>query len=315
MAGWPGPVHMTPMPLDADLLLDRRRLKRRLSLWRAAAVLAVAGLAVAAVILRADPTGLLPGGAHVARLNVQGFIGDDRKLNEALDRVRRDASVRAVIVAIDSPGGSVSGGEALHAGLTRLAAAKPVVAVMSGTAASAGYMAALPANRIFAREATVTGSIGVILQSFDASELLGRLGVRVETLASGVFKDQPSPFRPLTDEGREQLRRVVTDLHDQFVAMVATGRNLPPERARALADGRIFTGREAIGLGLVDAIGGEPEARAWLAEARAVPANLPIRDIETRGLTERTFGAVLSGLLGDLLVVDRVRALWQPAFR
>ena len=304
------------MPLDADLLLDRRRLKRRLSLWRMLAVLAAAGLAFAAfTLLRGDRMGLLPGGAHVARLNVAGFIGDDRKVLDALDRARRDPLVRAVIVAIDSPGGSVSGGEALHASLTRLAAAKPVVAVMAGTAASAGYMAALPASRIFAREATVTGSIGVILQSFDASELLGRLGVRVESLASGVFKDQPSPFRPLTEEGREQLRRVVTDLHEQFVAMVATGRNLPPERARALADGRIFTGREAVGLGLVDAIGGEPEARAWLAETHSVPASLPVRDIQTRGLTERTFGAVLSTLIGDLLVVDRVRALWQPAFR
>lgn len=303
------------MPLDADLLLDRRRLKRRLSAWRALAVLAAAGLLFAIVTYSGEPTRLLPGSAHVARLSVQGFIGDDRKLYETLERVRRDPAVRAVIVAIDSPGGSVSGGEALHAGLARISGAKPVVAVMGGTAASAGYMAALPAQRIFAREATVTGSIGVILQSFDASELLGRLGVRVESLASGAFKDQPSPFRPLTEEGRAQLQRVVADLHEQFVAKVAAGRDLPAERARALADGRIFTGREAIGLGLVDAIGGEAEARAWLAEAHAVPASLPVRDIDPRGFAERTFGAVLSSLLADLVVVDRVRALWQPEFR
>ena len=307
------------MPLDADLLLDRRRLKRRLSLWRGFAVLAVAVLAAA--FLWRDPEGGMPGvaTAHLARLNVDGFIGDDRKLLEALDRARRDASVRGVIVTIDSPGGSVAGGEALHRALGRIAAEKPVVAVMRGTAASAGYMVALPAARIFAREATVTGSIGVILQSFEASELLAWLGVRPETLASGPFKDQPSPFRPLTEEGRAQLARVIQDLHEQFVAMVAAGRRMEPARARALADGRVFTGREAVGLGLVDEIGGEPEARAWLAAERDLPAGLPVRDIETRSLAERTFGAALGiaakGLVNEWLGVDRVRALWQPSLR
>lgn len=307
------------MPLDADLLLDRRRLKRRLSLWRAAAVLAFAGLLLGAVLWREDPTGMLPGGQHVARLTVSGFIGDDRKMLEALDRVRRDATASAVIVAIDSPGGSVSGGEALHGALTRLAERKPVVAVMGGTAASAGYMVALPAARVFAREATVTGSIGVILQSFDASELMARLGVRAEMLPSGPFKDQPSPFRPLTEEGRAQLMRVVRDLHEQFMAMVAAGRRLPVEQVRELADGRVFTGREALRLGLVDAIGGESEARAWLSSERSVPVNLPVRDIEIRSFTERTFGAlfgaVFRGLVEEWVLVDRVRAIWQPSFR
>jgi protease-4 len=308
------------MSLDADLLLDRRRLKRRLSLWRALAVIVAGVLLVSLLAFRQEVGGVLPVvGAHVARLPVQGFIGEDRKLMQALDRAGRDSSVRAVIVAIDSPGGSVAGGEALHAALTRLAQRKPVVATMGGTAASAGYMVALPAARIFAREATVTGSIGVILQSLDASALLATLGIRVESLPSGAFKDQPSPFRPLTDEGRAQLMRVVRDLHEQFMAMVAAGRDMPAERVRELADGRVFTGREAVRLGLVDAIGGEQEARAWLAENRSVPADLPVRDIETRSFTERQLGAafqgVLNALVAEWLVVDRVRAVWQPSPR
>jgi protease-4 len=316
-----GAPYVAGMPLDADLLLDRRRLKRRLSLWRGAAVVALA-LVVLGFALRDDRAGeIVPGlgRSHVARLNVQGFIGDDRKLLETLDRLQRDSSVRAVLVAIDSPGGSVAGGEALHNALTRMVAVKPVVAVMSGTAASAGYMVALPAQRIFARSSTVTGSIGVILQSFDASGLLQWLGVTPETIASGRFKDQPSPFRALSEEGRAELARVVQDLHEQFVAMVAAGRRMPPEQVRALADGRVFTGREALALGLVDAIGGEAEARAWLAEAHAVPGALPVRDIEIRGLAERTFGSFLGSLaktLADEWVgVDRVRALWQPSLR
>ncbi len=309
------------MPLDADLMLDRRRLKRRLSLWRVLAVLAVAGLLALVAIRPDDPGGMLPGagGAHVARLKVEGFIGDDRRLQDAIDRARRDPSVRAVMVAIDSPGGSVAGGEALHGALARLGEAKPVVAVLGGVAASAGYMAALPGARIFAREATVTGSIGVILQSFDASELLGSLGVRPETVASGAFKDQPSPFRPLSPEGRQQLERVVRDLHEQFVGRVAAGRAMPVERVRELADGRVFTGREAIRLGLVDAIGGETEARAWLAAEREIPAGLPVREIELRSFAERTFGAAFQGLARSVLVewlgVDRPRAVWQPSFR
>ena len=308
------------MSLDADLLLDRRRLKRRLSLWRALAVIVAGVLLVSFLAFRQEVGGVLPVvGAHVARLPVQGFIGEDRKLMQALDRAGRDSSVRALIVAIDSPGGSVAGGEALHAALTRLAQRKPVVATMGGTAASAGYMVALPAARIFAREATVTGSIGVILQSLDASALLATLGVRVESLPSGAFKDQPSPFRPLTDEGRAQLMRVVRDLHEQFMAMVAADRDMPAERVRELADGRVFTGREAVRLGLVDAIGGEQEARAWLAENRSVPADLPVRDIETRSFTERQLGAafqgVLNALVAEWLVVDRVRAVWQPSPR
>ncbi|MGG5822406.1 signal peptide peptidase SppA [Falsiroseomonas sp. HW251] len=306
------------MPLDADLLLDRRKLKRRLSLWRGLAVLAVAVLVLLAVPFRDQARGLLPGGGdHVARLTLGGIIGEDRKLLERLDQIGRDRHVRAVIVAIDSPGGTVSGGESLHAALRRVADRKPVVATMGGTAASAGYMVSLPAQRIFARESTVTGSIGVILQTVDASELLARLGVRGDALASGIFKDQPNPFHPLSEPAREQLMRVIRDLHDQFVSMVAEGRRMPPERARELADGRVWTGREALGLGLVDQIGGEAEARAWLAENRSVSADLPVRDIEMRSLTERTLRSVFQGALEVVfeqwLGVDRVRALWQPS--
>ena len=304
------------MALEADLLIDRRRLKRRLALWRAAAVLLLA--AGAALLGRGSADGfggLGTGGQHVARLAVSGVIAEDRRLLEALEKARKDAAVRAVLVAIDSPGGSVGGGEALHAALLRIAADKPVVAVMRGTAASAGYMAALPAARIFAREATVTGSIGVLLQTPDASGLLDRLGVRVETIVSGVLKDQPSPFHPLSPEGRAALERVVRDLHDQFVAMVVRGRGMNEAQVRVLADGRVFTGRQALAVGLVDAIGGEPEARAWLAAARGVPARLPVRDIETRGRAERLLEAAWSGfvksVISEGLGVDGFRALWQ----
>ncbi len=308
------------MPLETDLLIDRRRLKRRLTFWRAAAVLLGVAALFAVFGLREDggPAGGLLGRGHVARLPVTGFITDDHRVAEALDRAARDDSVRALIVAIDSPGGSVAGGEGLHAAIARFRArGKPVVAVMGGTAASAGLMVAMPAERVLAREATLTGSIGVLLQSFDASELLAHLGVRPETLVSGRFKDQPSPFHPLSEEGRAQLMRVVTDMHEQFVGIVARGRNLPPERVREIADGRVFTGRQALELGLIDAIGGEREARRWLATARQVPEDTPVRELELRSRPERLLSwvgrTVVKTLVSEWLAVDAPRAVWQPS--
>ncbi|MBX9698686.1 MAG: signal peptide peptidase SppA [Acetobacteraceae bacterium] len=304
------------MALDADLLIDRRRLKRRLALWRGAAVLLL--VLGAALLGRGSADGFagLAGSGHVARLAVSGVITEDRKLLQALERARQDAAVRAVLVSIDSPGGSVGGGEALHAALLRMAGDKPVVAVLRGTAASAGYMAALPASRIFARESTVTGSIGVLLQTPDASELLSRLGIRMETIVSGPLKDQPNPFHPLSPEGRAALERVVRDLYDQFVGMVVRGRGMEEARVRELADGRVFTGRQALAAGLIDAIGGEPEARAWLAAERGVAERLPVRDIEVRSRAERLLEAAWRGftriLISEGLGVDGFRALWQP---
>ncbi|HYF07651.1 MAG TPA: signal peptide peptidase SppA [Acetobacteraceae bacterium] len=303
------------MSLDTDLLVERRRLKRRLSLWRAVAV--IAGLAaVAAVVGLASPSASLPGRSHVARLTLQGTITEERRVLEAIERAGRDEGVRALIVAIDSGGGSVAGGEALHTAIRRVAERKPVVAVMAGTGASAAYMAALPAHRILARESTLTGSIGVLLQTMEVSELIARLGIRAEVLVSGPLKNQPGLFHPLSDEGRAALAQVIADIHGQFVARVAAGRRMEEARARELANGRVYTGREAVGLGLIDAIGGEPEARAWLAAERGVPEETPVRDLEVRSAAERLFARGLSTLIrtvvSEWLIVDAPVSVWQP---
>ncbi|MBV9900817.1 MAG: signal peptide peptidase SppA [Alphaproteobacteria bacterium] len=294
--------------LETDLILDRRRLKRRLVFWRVLGVLAVALLALA--LLR-------PGGAvgrHVARVNVTGIITDDRKQLDAINALARDGSVAAVIVSIDSPGGSVSGSEALYDTLSRVAAKKPVVAVMRGTAASAGYMAALPATRIFAREGTLTGSIGVLLETPEIGGLLAKLGIDPIVLKSGPLKDQPSLTAPLTPEGKAYLQGLVNDLFDQFVGRVATARHLDPARVRELADGRAYTGRQALALGLVDQYGGEPEARDWLASERRVPTSLPVRDVRSGSFLDRTMDSAATGLSHALLDILTARpsalALW-----
>jgi protease IV len=307
------------MSLETDLLLDRRRLKRRLFAWRVAALVA----AVVAVLVAIGGNGLPVRGSHVARLSVTGIITENRKLTEAVAALADDTNVPALIVFINSPGGSVAGGESLHDAIALVAAKKPVVAVMGGTAASAGYMVAMPAARVFAREATLTGSIGVLLETGEVSGLLGKIGVTAEAITSGPLKDQPSFIRPLSPEGRDVLHGLVMDMYDQFVGMVAAGRHMSVDKVRQLADGRAYTGRQALALGLVDQIGGEPQARQWLEEQRHVSADLPVEDVSTAGFAERAFGASLGSLLGTIgktlllqgVRVDGAWALWQPGGR
>ncbi len=232
--------------------------------------------------------------------------------------------MKALIVDINSPGGTVAGGEGLHDAIAAVAASKPVAAVMHGTAASAGYMVAVPAQRIFAQEATLTGSIGVLLETGEISGLLSKLGVTTETIVSGPLKAQPNFTAPLSEQGRDVLHGLVMDLFDQFVGMVATGRHMDVAKVRSLADGRAYTGRQALALGLIDQIGAEADARAWLG-GRGVSEKLPVRDLPRRSWAERAFGGGASGLLGAILgdgakslwaqsvTLDGAWALWQPS--
>jgi protease-4 len=303
------------MGLEADLLLDRRRLKRRLAFWR---IVAVAGLCVA-LVLAVWRSVALPGGPEVARVMVSGIITDDRKLNRTIADLARDDSVKALEIYINSPGGSVAGGESLHDAIARVARRKPVVAIMGGLAASAGYMIAMPAHRIFCREATLTGSIGVLMEAPQISGLLQKVGVENQVLVSGPLKNQPSFTEPLSPEGRQVLQGLVTDMYEQFVGMVATGRHMDPARVRELADGRPYSGRQALQLGLVDQIGGETEAREWLAQAKGVSVNLPVREIKESSLFMRLFvedfdgilSRILKSLFSQWLTLDEPLALWQ----
>jgi protease-4 len=192
------------MALETDLLIDRRRLKRRLIFWRVVAV-----LAVVLAVLVAGPRNMKFSGLrqHIARTRIDGVIGDGRATIEALTKLRKDTSVAAVLLHLDTPGGAVAGGEGIHDAVEKLAAAKPVVAVMDGTAASAGYMIAVAAPHIVARDSTLTGSIGVILETTNAGDLLSKIGVQVTPLVSGPLKGQPSLTQPHGPGPRAHARR------------------------------------------------------------------------------------------------------------
>ncbi len=299
---------MTP---DSDILIDRRRLARRLALWRIVAIVALAAVAVVAVG-RFDT---ITGRDHLARVTIDGLIVDDPDVVAALVEVAEDSRAKALIVRIDSPGGTFVGGETLYRALREVAEDKPVVAVLGTVATSAAYMAAVATDRIFARQGTITGSIGVMMQTADMTGLLDKLGISAEAIKSGPLKAAPSPLEPLTDEVRTATQAIVDDMHALFTDMVAERRGLDAARARRLADGRVYSGRQALEHDLIDAIGGEAEARAWLVAERGLPEGLPVSDVDTEPESEEWFPSVGSltrnMLLSERLTLDGLISVWH----
>ena len=278
------------MAEEARHIYERRRLRRRLAFWRVLAVGAVA-LAVAGWFWREgafEP--------YIARYSVTGVIFDDPARDAMLREIAQDDDVEALILRIDSPGGSVPGSEALFEAVRAVARAKPVAAVMGEVAASGGYIAALAADRLIARGGTITGSIGVVAEYPNIAELLDMVGVDIDRLQSGPLKAEPSPFREPSEAVLEAQAELIDDSYQWFLGLVRERRGFDAETARAVGDGRVFTGRMALEAGLIDAIGGEAAARDWLTEARGVPSDAPVRDVEPRREED--------GLLGLLGGVD-----------
>ena len=303
------------MSYDPDALLDRRRLKRRLRIWQGATLF----VALAAVLVFLQSEGELFREDRIARVYVEGIIVRDDARSQVLARLAADKSVRGVIVHIDSPGGSVVGGEDLYNGLRDIADKKPVTAVMGTVATSAAYMAGIAADRVWAREGSVTGSIGVILQSANITGLLDRIGVEPVTIKSSELKGTPSPLEPLTKAARAASQEVVLDLYEFFVGIVIERRPLDAATVRVLADGRVYSGRQAVANGLIDAIGGEDDAVSWMVTAQNVPEGLPVVTVKDRedaeSVLERIVGLSGKSLFSNALTLDGLVSLWQPAPR
>jgi protease-4 len=321
------------MSLDADAIVDRRRLRRKLALWRTLAVVAVVALVAGAYAATADGGYFGESEAHVARVSIGGLIRSDRARLEMLERIGKSGA-KAVIVSIDSPGGTVVGSESLHDGLRRLAEKKPVVAVVQGLAASGGYVAALGTDRIFAQRNAIVGSIGVIFQNPNVSQLLTALGIKVEEIKSSPLKAEPNPYSPTSPEARAAMQALVLDSYGWFRDLVRERRRLSDPELAAVADGRVFTAGQALPLKLVDEIGGERSAREWLEKNKGVSADLKVRDwrggrfgsefrwLEMAGGLARWVGMPAVGALlsGDALSqaaarlqLDGLLALWHPS--
>ncbi|GGF02460.1 signal peptide peptidase SppA [Stappia taiwanensis] len=264
------------MSLDADAIVDRRRLRRKLTFWRVAAFLVTGAAVLLLLAWLAGGSPLGKGAAHIARVEINGVILNDRKRLEMLHKLAESDAVKAVILDINSPGGSTVGGESLYQALREIADKKPVVAHIGTLGASAGYMAAIAADHVIARHTSLTGSIGVYIQYGNFKGLLDTLGVEFDVVRSGPLKAEPNFFSETPQAVRDNLQAVINDSYDWFVARVAERRNMTDAEVRKVATGGIYSGESAQSLGLVDALGGEKQAVAWLEKERGLPEKLPV---------------------------------------
>jgi protease IV len=322
------------MTLDPDVIVDRRRLRRKLTFWRVgAAVVAIA--AIAAVAAATLPAGqwMEPGVGYIARIKITGLIRGNDDRTEALERLSK-SSAKAVIVHLDSPGGTTAGSEQLYDSLRRLQAKKPMVVVVDGLAASGAYIAAMSSEHIIALDTSLVGSIGVLFQYPNFTELLKTIGINVESIKSSPLKAAPSGFEPTSPEARAAIAAIVGDSYAWFKGMVKDRRMLDDAQLAKVSDGRVFTGRQALDLKLVDQLGNERTALAWLEREKHVPADTPVRNVP---LTPRfgdlsfihvaawTFKAVGLSTFAqriedwsavqaiERLNLDGLLALWHPA--
>jgi len=311
--------------MEADILVDRRRLGRRVSIWRGLAFFfAVIALVTAIGLSSAGPTQIA--GDHVARVEISGIITDNRKQQQLLERIAKNNRAKALILAIDSPGGTTTGAEALYGAIRKVAEEKPVVATLGTLAASGGYIAALGADHIVTRGNTIAGSIGVLFQWPDATELARKIGVELEQVKSSPLKASPQPLVETSEEARAIIADLVGDSHEWFLALVAERRDMDTARARAVGDGRVMTGRDAVAANLADAIGGETEARKWLTDTHEIAAGLNIRTYRVRqpydgfsgadaigGFVANIVRAATQGSIIDArLALDGLVSVWHP---
>jgi protease-4 len=273
-------MSLESMSLDADQIVDRRRLRRKLTFWRVATVLIAIVAIVGVASTVASRTGFFSrSGSAVARITIEGLIRTDRQRVEALDRLGR-SKVQAVILHINSPGGTTAGSEELYDALIKLKASKTVVVVVDGLAASGAYIAALSSDHIIASQTSLVGSIGVLFQYPNVSDLLKTIGVKVEEIKSSPLKAAPNGFEPTSPEARAAIESIVKDSYAWFRNLVGERRQLADAALDRVADGRVFTGRQGLELKLVDALGNEQTAREWLAKEKNIDLKTPVRDYE-----------------------------------
>jgi protease-4 len=270
------------MSLDADMIVDRRRMRRKLTFWRVIAVTVAVVAVVAVAAAMSNRLGLGGAGAYIARVTISGLIRSDQERVQSLEQLGRSASARAVVVHINSPGGTTAGAEQLYDSLSRLRLRKPLVVVVEGLAASGGYVAAMAADHIVAQQTSLVGSIGVLFQYPNVADLLKTIGVSVETVRSSPLKAAPSGYEPTSPEARAAIEAIVKDSYSWFRGMVQERRKLDGEALDRVTDGRVFTGRQGIELKLVDQIGDEKTALNWLAREKNVDTSLPVRDYRLR---------------------------------
>lgn len=251
------------MTQTADAMIDRRRIRRKLTFWRSAFLIAVA-LALIAFASTQTMKYTSLNTPHIAKVRIAGTVMQDDELLKRLELIEKSDAVKGLIVIVDSPGGTTVGGETTFNAIRKIAEKKPVVTSVGNLAASAGYMIAIASDHVLAYQSSIVGSIGVLFQSPDISELMNKIGVKMDAIKSSPLKAEPNFYSPASEEAKAMIRKMVMDSYDWFVGLVENRRSFTREQTLALADGAIFTGRQALENRLIDGLGGETEAKDWL---------------------------------------------------
>lgn len=254
-----------------------RSMVRRHSLLRGVGILFIAVLVLFVSVffftyLTGGETRVLTlfGGDRVGVVLLEGTINESRRTIQSLKQFGNAERIKGVVVRIDSPGGGVVPTQEIHEEIRKLKKKKPVIASLGGMATSGGYYIASACHQIVANPGTLTGSIGVIIQLTNVEGLMQKLGLEGYNVKSGPLKDMGSPFRPLSPEGRAILQSVVDSVHGQFVRAVASGRSMEESKVRELADGRIYSGEQAMEIGLVDSLGNMDDAIDLVAKRAGI---------------------------------------------
>ena len=282
--------------MQPEYLIERKKLKQQLFSWKALCVVLIAAVMTASsMILEKTFSGFeekTSNADYIGSIYIEGMILEDKKRDEKLRKICDNEKVKALVVYINSPGGSVGGSEELYNLIRKIGTKKPVVAVMNTLAASGGYMISLAADHVVAHNSTLTGSIGVIWENAEVTDLADKVGIKFNSFKSGPLKAAPNPTEKVTPEVEEAAMALIKDSHNYFIEMVAERRKLPKEYVAQVSDGRVYTGRQAYELKLVDKLGGTDEALEWLRTEKKIDPKLKIIEIElkTKSLLNKFLG-------------------------
>ena len=323
------------MATTADELIDRRQLRRKVSFWRVLTFV-VAAIALLGMMVFAARDAIFSANSedHIARIKITGVITNDEPMLKLINGLKDEERVKAVIVHMSSPGGSTVGGEAMYEAVRELADAKPTVTSVGTLAASAGYMIAAATDHMVAHRSSIVGSMGVLFQYADASELLNKIGVKMNSVKSSPLKAEPNPFNTTSPEAVEMIDRVIQDTYEWFVDIVVERRNMSRDDVLSVADGSIFTGNQGVKNGLVDALGGQDTAVKWLETEKDIAKDLKIVEYKPKrpgdsifdnpaalAQLARKFGIELSksdakeleGAIRERLFLDGLVSIWQSS--
>jgi len=317
------------MAVSADGMIDRRNLRRKLFFWRGLVFLLIIFGLIGLSNRKELP---IAGGKHIARIVIQGPITFDQDIRDSLEKIGKDENVKGIILSINSPGGSVAASEDLYLSLRELGEKKPIVSFITGIGASGAYIAAMSSDHIIARETAIVGSIGVIMQYHNIGKLLQIVGIEPDSVKSSPLKAEPSGYTPISPEARKTMQALIDDSFLWFKNLVMDRRNLTAEAVKDVSDGRVFSARTSLSLKLIDSLGTEQSAVAWLAEKHDLDKNLPVKEVKLKqdkkalswlGVIARI--AEMTGFQDIALTMDNshssmdmsrtggILAIWNPA--